>query len=122
MTHLAPIQTAEQMKAIHNGLVEEGGMLLTPTHSIFSEGELIGAVSIGVTPTLHFWFRRDNGQALKSVRAIRQAEKILKDAGIYDYQTIVPDASPFARHADRLGFVRPFADKSTLYIRNIGGQ
>ena len=121
-TQLQPITKPEQMKAIHDGLVSEGGCLLYPTHVVETDGELIGAVSIGGIPTLHWWFSTKNGNALRSVRAISKSEEIMWGAGIRQYQTIIPTHSPFTPVLNRLGFIKPFEDTATLYIKNLGGQ
>lgn len=122
MTHLQLITTMETLQAVHNGLVDEGGCLLSPTHTIECDGELIGAVSIGAIPTVHYWFSEKHGHALKSIRAIAQIEDLMRETGIERYQTIIPDHSPFSKIHKRLGLVQLFGDTATLYIKDLGGK
>jgi hypothetical protein len=120
MTELQPITQVEQYREIHQGLLEDGGVLLCPTHMIRNNGNLVGAVSIGGMPTVHFWFEKRRGSALQSVRAIKQTEEIIKEAGYGLYQTMIPDTSPFIDVYDRLGFMK--AHSSHLFVKEIGGK
>ena len=120
MTKLKRITTPADLAAVNQGLLDEGGLLLAPTHAIESEGELIGAASIAALPTVHYWFSKEKCQALQSVRALRQVDGMLKEAGVNLYQTLCPDRSPFMPVLERLGYLRPFGDTSTLFIKKLG--
>ena len=121
MTTLEPITEINQIKDVHEGLLSDGGILYCPTHQVNRDGELIGAVSIGGIPTLHWWLDKGKGQALQSVRAVKKSEKILKDLGYKTYQTIIPDTSTFTEEVmSKLGFTKAFEVPGSVYIKNIG--
>jgi len=119
MTTLEPITKLDQAQEIESRLAKNGEVLLAPTHTLYRDGRIIGASSIGSIPMVHWWFDQDSGQALSSVRGLNAADKILQDAGFHYYQTIVPNRSPFMPVMDRLGYVKPFTDDGTLFVKQL---
>lgn len=99
-----PITTAEEMADLVTAAASDNHGVLFPTHLVKSDGDTVGYVSICAMPIVHVWLDSRRVHALQSIRLLRKADAMLRDAGIQSYVIPCSKESPFYAHMERMGF------------------
>jgi len=96
--------TEQQYHAAVEAARADGHRLITPSHLVLQNNEIIGAGSLGNAPVLSVWTHTKKVSALQSMKLWRNAKLTLAQAG--HKQCIMPCSknSPYYPHMNKFGF------------------
>lgn len=101
---IEPLRSNEQLRELVAAANQDRHPVIGPTHVAIKAGRVVGYM--GVIPSVQVWVDTHQVKALDSLRLLREAEAVLRRAGIRRYVMPCAEHSPFYPHMERLGFTR----------------
>lgn len=87
----------------------DGHEMVAPSHVMLKDGQIVGAMSIGMVPLVLPWFDTKKCTARDSLYFINQGENLLAELMPANGQDLIcvpfAEGSPFAAHIEGLEFV-----------------
>ena len=105
MIEIIPVRDEDE-KALIEAAVEDNHVALQGTHIVKKGGEIVGYISLGVMPALHFWMHTKKTSVFDSRRMMLFCEEELRRMGARWYWLPVTSTTPFAPYIERFGFTR----------------
>jgi hypothetical protein len=117
---LPAVGTPEWKAAMHT-LVEaakaDNHDVMFATHLIIKNDEIVGYMSICATPFVSTWFDSKKLKVFDTMRAIDQAEAIMRHLGVKHYVTPCAETSPLRGLMEKMGHEK--TGETTLFKKGL---
>lgn len=96
----------EDAEAVRAAAAEDGHQLVAPTHVVERDGEIIGALSVGVVPLVLAWGHSTKSRTRDAVHTVSVIENLLALASPAGTVVAIPSVAecPFAGTLQALGY------------------
>lgn len=100
------INPAKDLRDLRERAAADDHVVLTPTHVVEKDGEIVGYLSIGAVPIVNVWMDSEKLGPRDSVAVLGQLDAVMDYAGQPLYYMPCDKASPFSPVMEKLGFAR----------------
>ena len=102
--HIRTIQPDDLDELTANAAADDH-VAIAPTHVVEDDsGRIVGYGSIGAVQYMGVWLDSKRVNAMQSVKLLKQAETLAKEAGVNQVLMPCDPRSPFAPYMPKLGF------------------
>lgn len=108
------IKTAEEQAAILKVAREDGDGVMFPSHVVVKNGEVVGAVSLGVIPFVALWHHSQKCGPKDSLILKSVYDAVMEQKGTPQYFIACNSKSPYLGHMEQLGY-NPIWETNLFY-------